>query len=59
MAAELMIGRLEVLMADHLGAALAVTTGRAPGVPVPPSRRCAARPIWRFWPPFPRSRRSR
>lgn len=34
-AAELMIGRLEVLMADHLTAALAVTTGRAPGVPVP------------------------
>jgi len=36
MAAELMVGRLELLIADHLGAALAVTAGRAPGAPIPP-----------------------
>jgi flagellar motor switch protein FliM len=35
MAAELMVGRLELLVADHLGAALAVTAGRAPGAPLP------------------------
>lgn len=35
MAAELMVGRLEILIADHLSAALAVTSGRALGASVP------------------------
>jgi flagellar motor switch protein FliM len=35
MAAELMVGRLEVLIADHLGAALAMTAGRAQGASIP------------------------
>ncbi|WP_343613398.1 FliM/FliN family flagellar motor switch protein [Novosphingobium sp.] len=42
MAAELMIGRMETLIADHLSAALTATAGRAPGMPVPsivPQRR--------------------
>jgi flagellar motor switch protein FliM len=42
MAAELMVGRMEALIADHLGAALAVTAGRALGASIPaitPQRR--------------------
>lgn len=35
MAAELMVGRLETLIADHLCAALAMTAGRAPGAALP------------------------
>jgi flagellar motor switch protein FliM len=59
MAAELMIGRMETLIADHLSAALTATAGRAPGMPVPsivPQRRdgnlamLAPSPRTRRWP---------